>query len=127
MNKLLYINAPNEVTKQNLTLHFSIERIPIKNTDLINSIGEKTSFSVIVNGKIKSKLFLPDTRTKVETTYPNPESKSFVFELNREIAEDISNLPLKLMPGFKHSWRYEPEIMNFKLNQVTERERNFVK
>ena len=100
--------------QENISIEFKVERNPIKFHDLHYSIGEKTLFRTFrkeENGLREAFVVFPELLTNGSLKQREMSNIShFIYDLNRDISEDITNLPMKQMPGFKFSWTYDPRI-----------------
>ena len=114
MNAIINIHPPDSVKYQgNVTINFEVERNPIKIEDLHSSVGEQTTFhQFIKNDEGKSTdvyTVFPEQLTKGAIKYPM-NSEKFAYQFESDITEDVTNLPMEMMPGFNFSWKYEPKV-----------------
>ena len=105
---------PPEYAKlnENVSVTFWVERNPIQSQYMLSSVGEKTVFDekfIAKDGKPKeAQTFFQESLTKTNVKYANRKNAMFSYKFVRKISEDITNLPMTMMPGFKWSWKYEP-------------------
>ena len=116
---MIYIEVnPPEYAKsqENVSIIFDADRNPIKFNYLHNSVGEKTVFtSFLINEEGKPKhenVLFPETLTKGTVKKPmkteSVTTEKFSYKFESDISEDITNIPMEMMPGFNFSWMYEP-------------------
>ena len=102
------------IKQENISIKFKVKRNPIKFHDLHYSIGEKTVFRTFrkEGNRLRSEFVIfPELLTNGSLNQRKISDIShFIYDLNRDISEDITNLPMKQMPGFKFSWTYDPRI-----------------
>ena len=114
---IIEIKPPQSfINNGNASVIFGVERNPIKFQYLHNSAGETTQFYARFINK-KGQLDIQNTKIldsvrKTNVTFSNSDMpyKMFGFRFDMDINEDLNNLPLVLMPGFKWFWEYKPKI-----------------
>ncbi len=91
----VYIFPPKSVKKNpNVTLHFDVEKVSM--IDLYDGLG--------VNG---NKLEAEQTFSSVNFTPPADTYAGRYVDLTRNIInEELTNIEMELMPGFRLSWHY---------------------
>ena len=98
-----------------------MERNPIKFQDLHSSVGEQTTFyQFIKNAEGKSDeiyTIFPEMLTEGAIKYPM-SSELFAYEFKTDISENITNLPMTMMPGFNFSWTYQPMVKSQSSNKT---------
>ena len=107
------INVPDYVKYQrNVSLLLFVERNPIKFQDLHKSEGETTIFTRNFKDEEGtnriSKDFLPESFREGQQKFSS--SDKFIYRFVSDVKENITNLSMDKMPGFKISWTYEPSV-----------------
>ena len=117
------VHPPDSVKNNpNITLHFDIEKISIRN---ISSGHEKY---IYFDGRVDEHDYQDDVREIVNFTQP---SALYYIRLSRKVTmEDVRSQTLDQMPGFRFSWYYtgmEEELQPEAKYEDTEETRAFVR